>query len=111
MHPCGNMDNRTAVRPSRMRAYLCATCANRCLVVGEETEQQHAQCICGGNLTAALLSAGQYALTVQVGLSPSDLRAETASGLRAETDLGYGHSHGYDSTHGGPTGPGDAPAK
>ncbi len=27
-----------------------------------------------------------------------------------EKDLGYGASHGYDQTHGGPTGPGDAPA-
>jgi hypothetical protein len=29
----------------------------------------------------------------------------------AEKDLGFGQSHGYDSQHGGPTGPGDAPAK
>jgi hypothetical protein len=29
----------------------------------------------------------------------------------AEKDLGFGQSHGYDAQHGGPTGPGDAPAK
>jgi hypothetical protein len=28
-----------------------------------------------------------------------------------EKDLGFGPSHGYDAEHGGPTGPGDAPAK
>lgn len=28
-----------------------------------------------------------------------------------EEDLGFGQSHGYDSQHGGPTSPGDAPAK
>ena len=28
-----------------------------------------------------------------------------------EPDKGYGKSHGYGPPHGGPTGPGDAPAK
>jgi hypothetical protein len=28
-----------------------------------------------------------------------------------EKDLGFGRSHGYDSQHGGPSSPGDAPAK
>ena len=28
-----------------------------------------------------------------------------------EKDSGFGASHGYSQTHGGPTGPGDAPAK
>lgn len=28
-----------------------------------------------------------------------------------EKDLGFGPSHGYDSEHGGPSGPGDAPSK
>lgn len=30
--------------------------------------------------------------------------------LPKEPDLGYGESHGYGPAHGGPTGPGDAPA-
>jgi hypothetical protein len=34
-----------------------------------------------------------------------------AAPIPAEHDVGFGASHGYDSTHGGPTGPGDAPAK
>ncbi len=34
-----------------------------------------------------------------------------ASGDAIEKDAGYGESHGYSKTHGGPTGPGDAPAK
>ncbi|MEO7111430.1 MAG: hypothetical protein ABI183_13410 [Polyangiaceae bacterium] len=28
-----------------------------------------------------------------------------------EKDVGFGQSHGYDREHGGPSGPGDAPAK
>jgi len=28
-----------------------------------------------------------------------------------EKDVGFGASHGYEKSHGGPSGPGDAPAK
>jgi hypothetical protein len=34
-----------------------------------------------------------------------------AAPISPEHDVGFGASHGYDATHGGPTGPGDAPAK
>jgi len=92
------MDNTNAAATPRMRVYLCATCARRCLVVGEETEQR---CICGGALTPALLAPGQYELIGQGAVESA----------KPSADLGYGTSHGYDATHGGPTGPGDAPAK
>ncbi len=113
------MDNMNPVAISRMRAYLCATCARRCLVVGDETEQR---CICGGPLTPALLSPGQYELIGQDAVptsvasdsptEPSKAPApEPNQPAKQSADLGYGASHGYDATHGGPTGPGDAPAK
>ena len=35
----------------------------------------------------------------------------TPAPIPPEHDVGFGASHGYDATHGGPTGPGDAPAK
>ncbi len=38
-------------------------------------------------------------------------KKSTASGDAIEKDAGYGESHGYSKSHGGPTGPGDAPAK
>jgi hypothetical protein len=38
-------------------------------------------------------------------------RPASTTPVPKEHDLGYGASHGYDQTHGGPTGPGDAPAK
>jgi hypothetical protein len=100
-----------------MRAYLCATCARRCLVVAERVERR---CMCGGALTPALLSPGQYELVERGAASPGADRdspserhasGEPGEPIRQESDLGYGQSHGYDVTHGGPTGPGDMPAK
>jgi hypothetical protein len=103
-----------------MRAYLCATCARRCLVVGEEIDPSSQRCICGGELTPVLLSPGQYELIGQGAVpsaseSAADKPNEEApppdEPSKQSADLGYGASHGYDATHGGPTGPGDAPAK
>jgi hypothetical protein len=111
------MDKRGDTQASRMRAYLCSTCARRWLVVAERAERR---CICGGALTPALLSPGQYQLVEQGAASPSDVhdspseRHESRQAndpIRQESDLGYGQSHGYDVGHGGPTGPGDMPAK
>lgn len=55
-------------------------------------------------------SASQIASQV-----PPSVRAGRTRGGRderdAQPDLGYGESHGYGPAHGGPTGPGDAPAR
>jgi hypothetical protein len=102
-----------------MRIYLCSTSGRRCLVVGEEIAQR---CRCGGELTPALLLHGQYELIGQGPGRPHNVRESQSerhepmtsnpTGLfEQEEDLGYGQSHGYDPGHGGPTGPGDAPAK
>jgi hypothetical protein len=113
MHRFSSMDDHTGV--PRMRVYLCSTCARRCLVVGDEGSQR---CICGGELTPAILSPGQYELIGQSApVSPKESHetakptAEPGPTAEKEADLGYGQSHGYDNTHGGPTGPGDAPAR
>jgi hypothetical protein len=58
-------NDQLVVQPPRMRSYLCARCARRCLVVGEDLEQRRSQCICGGDLMSALLAAGQYELIGQ----------------------------------------------
>jgi hypothetical protein len=42
--------------------------------------------------------------------APAHPAADGAPPIPEEKDLGYTASHGYDATHGGPTGPGDAPA-
>jgi hypothetical protein len=60
-------------QPSRMRVYLCATCARRCLVVGAEDQQSQQRCICGGELTPALLSPGQYELIGQGTFAPGEV--------------------------------------
>ena len=108
-----------------MRAYLCATCARRCLVVGEEAELGGLRCICGGELTSALFPPGQYELIGQGQVSISDTGdingaiakpGEAAAGEpnnsnKQDADLGFGASHGNATGREGPTGPGDAPAK
>ncbi len=99
-----------------MRAYLCSACSRRCLLVAEEAE---ARCVCGGVLTPVFLSPGRYQLVEQGAASPSEVRdspserheSREPNPIRQESDLGYGPSHGYDVGHGGPTGPGDMPAK
>jgi hypothetical protein len=100
-----------------MRAYLCSSCTQRCLMVAEPAERR---CMCGGVLTPALLPPGQYELVEQGAASPGDVHdspserhksRETSDPIRQESDLGYGLSHGYDVGHDGPTGPGDMPAK
>jgi hypothetical protein len=91
-----------------MHAYVCSACGRQGLVVGETTEPL--RCICGGELTPSMLSPGQYELIGQGGIA-QQAAAPPPSPPAKEADLGYGASHGYDATHGGPSGPGDAPAR
>ncbi len=109
-------DDPIAPPGSGMQAYLCATCAWRCLVVGQE---RGPRCICGGELTPVLLSPGQYGLSGQEADLPRYVGDPSREGhalpthapIEQEADLGFGASHGYDKGHGGPSGPGDVPAK
>lgn len=90
------------------RSYRCSSCSRRFLAFGEEAGRK-IFCACSAPLVAHALPRGLY-----------ELHSSTAEGARAtspgsapmpkEPDVGYGASHGYDVAHGGPSGPGDAPA-
>jgi hypothetical protein len=91
-------------------AYSCSLCA-RCFIALNPPEAGDVRCACGAPLSPRSLPLGMYELRWRL---PDDGRGEAPEDLtpvRAEHDLGYGRSHGYDATHGGPSGPGDAPAK
>jgi hypothetical protein len=64
----------------------------------------------GAEMRAGLLGRGKKqgarASAPPVAASPP----EKDAAMPHEHDVGYGASHGYDPTHGGPTGPGDPPA-
>jgi hypothetical protein len=66
-------------------------------------------------LDAAPLPSGVYEIVAATAGAertevPPPPAEEPASDIRQEADVGYGVSHGYSPGHGGPTGPGDAPA-
>jgi hypothetical protein len=59
---------------------------------------------------ADALAAGKYEIQPSDASSGHKKRPAKQGPAHAEDDLGYGASHGYGPSHGGPTGPGDAPA-
>jgi hypothetical protein len=70
------------------------------------------RCACGSELVAAGLPGGIYEIRRSQRTPRRRPRAPlTRPLLPHEPDLGYGESHGYGPAHGGPTGPGDAPAE
>ena len=89
-------------------SYRCSSCSRSFIDFGE-TCSGELVCACGEPLAPHALPRGLHELGV-----PVAHRAERSTPGRGsipkEPDLGYGASHGYDVTHGGPTGPGDAPA-
>jgi hypothetical protein len=103
----------------------CAACGRRHVIVTGPGAGE-ARCACGGELVPEPLPPGIYEVVPRP--QPGARRPPTAAGHdrhgggdagRAhaphappphEADLGYGESHGYGPAHGGPTGPGDAPA-
>jgi len=89
-------------------SYRCSSCSNSFIDFGE-TAAAEINCSCGAALTRMALSSGLYA--VKEPIAP-EVRATSpgAPPIPKEPDGGYGASHGYDVTHGGPSGPGDAPA-
>jgi DNA-directed RNA polymerase subunit RPC12/RpoP len=92
---------------ARVTSYGCSRCARSFIAVGEAPVDEELSCPCGGELSPRPLRAGLYELATLH--EPPARRHEPP--IAEEHDLGYGASHGYDATRGGPTGPGDAPAK
>jgi hypothetical protein len=93
--------------PHAAEAYVCEDCSKRYAVVpGDGLGMAGMVCTCGGDLIIAEpLEPGVYELEG----SPARPKGGQSSDAR-EADLGYNESHGYGPSHGGPTGPGDAPA-
>lgn len=73
------------------------------------------RCACGSALLPAVLAPGVYEVKAvkrkkgSAGKAPRAAHRSDGS-VPVEADLGYNESHGYGPSHGGPTGPGDAPA-
>jgi len=91
------------------RPHVCRACGRRFMVIGDRSSMGP-RCLCGEGLSLAWLPRGVY--EIRRGRRASRHRrapAASAPPLR-EPDLGYGESHGYGPAHGGPSGPGDAPA-
>ena len=86
--------------------YRCNGCS-RCFVAVDEGVTGQILCACGAPLTAGPLPRGIYELRSHL---PLDARATTPGRAPREPDGGYGASHGYGPSHGGPSGPSDAPA-
>src|SRR4051812_1824707 len=89
-------------------SYRCSSCS-RCFLDFGEVGGGEILCACSAPITPQPLPRGLYELRSAV---PEEARA-TSPGRQPvpkESDAGYGASHGYDVTHGGPSGPGDAPA-
>jgi hypothetical protein len=95
--------------PRAAISYRCTSCS-RCFVALDEEVAGQILCACGAPLSAGPLPRGVYELRSSVSV---DARATNPghAPIPKEPDIGYGASHGYDATHGGPTGPGDAPAR
>jgi hypothetical protein len=89
-------------------AYRCSGCSRSFIDLGEASSRELV-CACGAPLTPHPLPHGLHELGA--GVQHHAHKAAPASGaIPKEPDHGYGASHGYDVTHGGPSGPGDAPA-
>jgi len=74
------------------------------------------RCICGSELEHGQFPPGLYEVFGPVpGATEVAERVErteeAGKPISEEADVGYGASHGYAPGHGGPTGPGDAPAQ
>jgi hypothetical protein len=92
--------------PHATEVYVCEDCSKRYAVVpGDGLGAVGMMCTCGGDLIPVPLEPGVYELEG----SRRSPKGGQGSDAR-EADLGYNESHGYGPSHGGPTGPGDAPA-
>jgi hypothetical protein len=96
------------------KTYRCLTCA-RSFVAFDEDRSGAPLCGCGAPLVAGAVGRGLHEILTRTPRDGAVADAEpTAPGpaapAEAEADVGYGASHGYEQAHGGPSGPGDAPA-
>lgn len=95
--------------------YRCPDCSRRHVVLPGVAVIEPPRCgACGGTLRAEPLASGVYEIR-RARRTPRKAAVPTPEDSvpeaeKKEEDLGYGESHGYGPAHGGPTGPGDAPA-
>jgi len=106
------MNPRSKASGPTAKQYRCSACARSFVGFGDVSTGSIV-CVCGAELPPRSLARGVYELCSS---EPKPRRAakpersHAHSGIPHEADLGYGESHGYGPAHGGPTGPGDAPA-
>jgi hypothetical protein len=95
--------------PARATIPYCCSSCSRCFVVFGTVVAGEILCSCGAPLWQRPLLRGRYELWPS---APDEDRPTDPCDAPTpkESDLGYGASHGHDASHGGPTGPGDAPA-
>ena len=94
-------------------AYACENCFRRCVWARKHGATGAPRCLCGAALEKSELAVGVYEV-VDVSAPTESAKPprveDPGPAIQQEADVGYGKSHGYDPGHGGPTGPGDAPA-
>jgi hypothetical protein len=103
---------------SNLVSFTCTTCDRVYIVSGADTSHEGSadpECKCGRRLARSELASGMYELSTVVQAQPASTGREAALSdvgqpIPREADVGYGASHGYSPTHGGPSGPGDSPA-
>jgi hypothetical protein len=103
------MNDLDATTRGAAASYRCSSCSRRFIDFGE-TGPGEVLCSCGAALAPHAVPRGLY----ELGAAMSEESRVTTPGrapVPKEPDQGYGASHGYDATHGGPSGPGDAPAE
>ncbi|MEP7121124.1 MAG: hypothetical protein ABJE95_09450 [Byssovorax sp.] len=88
-------------------SHRCSGCSRRYIEFGESAPDL--VCSCGAPLVPHALQRGTYELGAAMG-EENRVTTPGRAPVPKEHDRGYGASHGYDVTHGGPSGPGDAPA-
>lgn len=99
-------DHDTLTRGAAI-SYRCSGCSRRYIEFGESAKDL--VCSCGAPLAPHALQRGTYELGAAMA-EESRITSPGRTPIPKEPDHGYGASHGYDVTHGGPSGPGDAPA-
>jgi len=89
--------------------FICAQCGKRYLIVAHARVREP-RCPSDASVLQRLpLPIGVYELAAHQ-LSGEIEQRVSSGNLQPERDLGFGASHGYAPGHGGPAGPGDAPA-